>query len=164
MKNILTHTGTKLLILGVLAVLTFSSCTKNECEDIVCAPCPSSRLMVQYVDTLGGCEADFHSRASITAYSGAGFVTEEFSYNLSDSCTAGFLIQEDLSYILVSDSGWVNDTFVVLQFEYQPAQGITECCFCYPLSSVTFLLNGDTTVVSYPDGEYENVPLSRDIY
>jgi hypothetical protein len=137
---------------------------KDNCEDVICAPCPSSRLMVQYVDSTGNCDAAFYSNAMVYGFNPDNMSDTLFSWALSaDSCVAPFLIQEDVIYHLVSWTPAFRDTIQISDWEYQPGVEVTECCLCYPVEHADVWFNGDSTHVEWPEGEYENVPVVRPI-
>jgi hypothetical protein len=149
-------------LLGFCLVLLVSlaSCNKDVCEDAVCAPCPSSRFVIEYQDSTGACPAAFHSNARIYAINTTTLDTA-YAYNFSDSCQAGFLVQEELMYHIVSGS-W-KETIFITDFTYQEPLEVTECCLCYPVATVTVNVDGDTTTVDFPAGSYENTPMIRNL-
>lgn len=134
-------------------VLGLSSCEKDPCEDAICAACPSSRLVIQYQDSLGDCPPAFHANAWIT---GIDLVENDTTlrYNFSDSCQAGFLIRENYRYIV--SSGSYRDVIDIVDFDYQEPIEVTECCLCYPVEHVDLSINGDSVHVEFPAGKYEN--------
>lgn len=133
---------------------------KDDCEDILCEPCPSSRLVVRYVDNLGNCLPSFHQSAMVYAVN-ASTGDPLYNYSLADSCTATYLVQENVIYYLVSTNPAFADTIEVLDYEFQPGIEVSECCMCYPMEHSNILVNGDSVHVEFPDSAYTNDPLIR---
>ncbi len=142
--------------LAFVLVISITGCEDDPCEDAICGACPSSRLILNYQDSLGACPPTFHSNAIIK---GIDKLTGDttLSYNFSDSCTAGLLVREDYMYTITS--GTFRDTFDIVSFSRQEPISVTECCLCYPVNSLTYARNGDTAVVDFPTGQYDNDPL-----
>lgn len=150
-----------LFAFGIMIILVASSCKKDECEDIICQPCPSSRLVINYQDSTGACPAAFDASARIHAISLTDLSDTIYSYDFSDSCKATFLVQENVEYHLVATSPAYSEVIRVEEFSYQMPDTVSECCFCYPVSQVTLNIGGDTTLVDFPVGAYENDPVIR---
>jgi hypothetical protein len=144
----------------LFTVLVGAKC-KDDCKDIICEPCPSSKLVVRYEDSTGACPASFHAGAWVIGVNPNNNLDTIYKYNLSDSCTAAFLIQENIEYHVVSGS-WA-DTVLLGDFDFQPGVPVTECCLCYPLEHVNVWFNGDSSHVEFPEGAYENAPVVRTI-
>lgn len=144
------------LVLALVVVFSIASCEEDPCEDAICGACPSSRLMLEYQDSLGACVPSFHSDAVIK---GIDQLTGDttLTYNFSDSCTAGLLVRENYRYIITSGS-WQDEVDIV-SFERQDPINVTECCLCYPVSTLNVAINGDTSAVDFPTGQYDNTPL-----
>lgn len=142
----------------LFVALVFAACKQDPCEDVICAPCPSSRLVIEYQDSVGNCPATFDANARIYALreNGATFDTL-YSYDFSDSCRAGFLVQEDVEYHLMAPG--YSEIIKVDSYQYQNPVEVTECCLCYPVDSVMLNINGNTQIVTFPEGSYENTPL-----
>jgi hypothetical protein len=144
--------------LCLLLLIGLASCKQDPCEEEICAPCPSSRFVIAYQDSTGACPASFHANARVFAINTSSLDTV-YSYNFSDSCQVGFLVQEDLMYHVVSGS-W-KETVFITDYTYQEPLSVTECCLCYPVASVTVNVDGDTATVNFPAGSYENEPYIR---
>lgn len=141
-------------------LMSFSSCEPDPCEDAICAPCPSSRFVMMYQDSTGACPADFHSNAVVYAIDATTLDTA-YTYNFSDSCQVGFLVQEDLVYHLVSDN--FLDVIEFSSHTFQDPVMVTECCLCYPINTVDIGINGQVETVTFEAGEYENTPYVRSL-
>ncbi|MFN8394238.1 MAG: hypothetical protein U0176_06125 [Bacteroidia bacterium] len=151
----------KAILVAMSLLLVFvSSCKKDPCEDEICQPCPSSRVVFQYQDSSGGCIPSFHSSARVYALHSRTADTL-YSYSFSDSCTVGFLVTDSTVYHLVSTAHGVNDVISFDEKEYQDPIEVTECCLCYPVSHIHGKLNGQTLHVEFPAGQYENTPFIR---
>ena len=137
-----------------------TGCKKTECEDEICEPCPSSRLIFQYQDSTGGCDSVFSMNARVHAFEG-GATDTAYSYNFSDYCKAAFLVREGYTYHVVS--GTTRDTVVINGNTYQDPISVTECCLCYPAKTVDIVLNGDSMTVDFPTGAYDSNPKTRTI-
>ncbi|MEM1000125.1 MAG: hypothetical protein AAGN35_23925 [Bacteroidota bacterium] len=149
---------------GICLLLLFAlgSCEEDPCEEAICAPCPSSRFVVQYQDSTGACPAAFDGDAIVYAIRQSTQDTA-YTYNFSDSCEVGFLVQEDLVYNVVAPNYGFSDMVQITDFTYQDPINVTECCLCYPIASVSVMFGVDTATVSFPAGEYENVPFVRNL-
>jgi hypothetical protein len=146
-------------MVGLMSI-AMVGCDRNECKDVVCSPCPSSRFVMEYQDSLGNCIPAFNASARVFAISASNPLDTAYSYSFSDSCKAGFLIDEAMVYHVV---GGVNtrDVISFLDVKYQDPVEVTTCCLCYPVSTLSLSLNGDTIQVSMPAGSYENNPYVR---
>ncbi|MEM7038086.1 MAG: hypothetical protein AAF570_13970, partial [Bacteroidota bacterium] len=71
------------LFVAIATLLTFSACEPDPCEDAICAPCPSSRFVMQYEDSVGACLPAFHASAIVYAIDSLGDTL--YNYNFSDS-------------------------------------------------------------------------------
>lgn len=154
---------TTLALTGLLFIsLTAVKC-KDDCEDVVCAPCPSSRFLVKYVDNAGNCDPSFYANAKIIGLNVNSGDTV-YTYGLSsDSCVAGFLVQEDLVYHVVCSAPAFRDTVLIRDWEFQAGVEVKECCMCYPVEHADVWLGGDSTHVEWGDSSYENDPVIRPI-
>ena len=149
-----------LLWLGVLVMSSLLVGCKEECEDVVCSPCPSSRLVIEYRDsTTGACVPAFHSSAMVYAFDVDNPNDTVRRYNLADSCVARFIVQEDLFYHLVGAG--VRDTIVVDSFSYQEPVEVQECCLCYPIEHADIKINGVHQHVEWGAGNYDNTAIIR---
>lgn len=148
------------LLVALFLTVTVTSCEEDPCEDAICGACPSSRLMIQYQDSTGMCPPDFHTNAMV---SGVNLATSETlpTYNFGDSCATGLLIRENYEYTITS--GTYQDVIEVIDFSFQDPVEVTECCLCYPVSTLKIAINGDTSDVDFPAGQYDNNPLVIDI-
>ena len=144
------------LAVAFVLVVSFAGCEDDPCEDAICGACPSSRLMLEYQDSTGACVPTFHSDAVIK---GIDKLTGDttLSYNFSDSCTAGLLVRENYQYLITS--GTYADTVDIVDFSRQDPISVTECCLCYPVNSLQVAINGDTSQVDFPTGQYDNAPV-----
>lgn len=155
--------GPSLALAGLFFFTLAGVKCKDDCENIVCAPCPTSRFLVNYVDNLGNCDPAFYANAKVIGLNSTTGDTI-YSYGLSsDSCVAAFLIQENVTYHLVSWTPAFRDTISILDWEFQPGVEATECCLCYPVEHADIMIGGDSTHVEWPDSSYENVPITRTI-
>jgi len=152
--------STALSFLSALCLLFFlslalTSCEEDPCEDAVCASCPSSRVLVEYQDSTGACPPAFSAAGMVY---GIDLLTMDTAlrYNFSDSCMAGLILRENYRYVV--RSGTYSDVFDVLGFTYQEPLEVTECCLCYPVANVDLSINGDSTRIDFPTGEYQNTP------
>lgn len=161
MKQFWTKEFRGVLVLFLGAILLFSSCRKNDCEDVICAPCPSSRLVIQYQDSTGMCDVNFDASAKIYAISLANSQDTAYAYDFSDSCKAGFLVQDDVEYHLVASN--YAEVIRIERFTFQEPDIVTECCYCYPVDSVWLSIDGNTEAVVFPTGAYQNEALVRSI-
>ena len=141
--------------------MVFASCKKDECKDAVCAPCPSSRFVMEYQDSTGACPSGFHASAKVYAISAEDPTDTAYVYNFSDSCRVGFLVDENMVYHVRASSPTVHDVLYFAEYEYQEPLNVTDCCLCYPISKVSGVLNGDSVKVDYPTGKYENTGYVR---
>lgn len=143
------------LVLALVLVVSITSCEEDPCEDAICGACPSSRLLLEYQDSTGACVPTFHSNAVIK---GIDMLTGDttLTYNFSDSCMAGLLVRENYQYVI--SSGAYQDVVDIVSFERQDPISVTECCLCYPVSTLNVAINGDTSVVDFPTGQYDNTP------
>jgi hypothetical protein len=143
-------------VIALVLVVTVASCEEDPCEDAICGACPSSRLILEYQDSTGACVPSFHSNAVVK---GIDMLTGDttLTYNLSDSCVAGLLVRENYQYVI--SSGTYRDVIDIVSFNRQDPVEVTECCLCYPVSSLEYARNGDTAVVDYPTGQYDNDPV-----
>jgi hypothetical protein len=132
---------------------------KEECEDVICAPCPSSRLVLEYQDSAGACLPGFHATAMVYAFDKDSPGDTVRSYNLADSCVARFIVQEDLFYHLVGAG--VRDTIVIDSFSYQEPVEVTTCCLCYPVEHADIKINGVSKHVEWEVGKYDNTAVIR---
>ncbi len=149
-------------VAGLLFISLISAKCKHECEDIICDPCPNSRLRVEYVDSAGHCLVGLQNSAMVYGLSTTSGDTL-FSYTVSDSCNATFLIQDHVEYHFVA--GAFRDTISLKPgWEYQAGMEVSECCLCYPVKNADVIFGKDTTHVDWPVGEYENVPVTRTIF
>ena len=142
--------------LAFVLVISLASCEEDPCEDAICGACPSSRLLLEYQDSTGACIPTFHSDAVVQGIDATTGDTT-LSYNFSDSCTAGLLVRENYRYV-ISSGAWQQIVDIV-DFSQQDPVNVTECCLCYPVSTLTIAVDGDTSVVDYPTGQYDNVPV-----
>jgi hypothetical protein len=150
-------------ILALLLVTVFiSACKKDPCEDEICLPCPSSRIVLQYQDSTGNCIPSFHAQARVYALHSATLDTL-YSYGFSDSCQVGFLVADSVVYHLVSTAHGVDDVITLDEWEYQEPITVTECCLCYPVEHMHGKINGQALEIEFPAGEYENAPFIRTI-
>ena len=140
------------LLVGLLAL---TSCEKDNCEDAVCDPCTSSRLILQFQDSTGACLPSFHGSAWVKGIDLTSMDTT-LVYALGDSCTASLLVSENYAYTV--QSGAYTAEIELLDFDYQEPIEVNDCCNCYPVSWVDFSVNGDTARVNFPTGAYENDP------
>lgn len=139
---------------AVFVLSAWSGCHHNDCEDVICTPCPSSRLIIQYQDSTGRCDADFHAGTWIYALNREDHSDTLYRYNFSDSCQAAFLLQEDAFFKVVSP---VHEDFIQVEsYTYQEPLEITECCLCYPVATAEVNINGDVQTVTFTTGEYTN--------
>ncbi len=162
MKRHGSTSGAFFLSTAILCLLLVSACKKgNECRDVICDPCASSRLMIRYEDSTGACPASFHAGASIAAYSDTSFSNLKFTYNFSDSCLGAFLVEEDLVYVVLS--GTWGDTIVVDSFEYQDPVPMNNCCFCYPVEHAHIFINDSAVTVEFDSGIFDSQPVVRKI-
>lgn len=145
-----------------LLLLLVSACKKDPCETEICLPCPSSRIVMQYVDSSGSCLPTFHSSARVYALHSRTADTL-YSYTFSDSCQVGFLVADSVEYHLISTAHGVNDVITLDNWEYQEPINVTECCLCYPVSHIHGKLNGQALEIEFPVGQYENTPFIRTI-
>lgn len=159
MRNKISALSASLLACLFLA-LAVGACKKDPCKDEICLPCPSSRIVFQYEDSLGQCVPSFHAAARVYALHSRTADTL-YSYNFSDSCQVGFLIADSVVYHLVSTAHGVDDVIELEEWEYQEPVEVTECCLCYPVQHVHGKLNGQSLEISYPAGSYENAPFIR---
>lgn len=136
-------------------LFVLSSCEDDPCEDAICASCPSSRVIVQYQDSTGACPAAFSAAGMVY---GIDRLTNDTTlrYNFSDSCTVGMLLRENYRYVV--RSGSYTDVFDIMAFDFQEPISVTECCLCYPAASADVSINGDSTRIAFPTGEYDNAP------
>lgn len=155
MRNLKAFSFLTKISLALMLLFVMASCEEDPCEDAVCAACPSSRVLIQYEDSTGMCPAAFHAGATIQGIDMTSWDTT-LNYNFSDSCQAGLLVRENYRYIV--RSGGYMDMIDILSFTYQDPISVTECCLCYPAASVTLSIDGDTTVIDYPAGQYDNTP------
>jgi hypothetical protein len=151
MKSAFSFSG--LLLAGMLAL---SGCEEDVCKEAVCAPCPSSRFVMSYQDSLGQCPPAFAASARVYAISASNPTDTAYSYSFSDACKVGFLVDEDMVYHVRGTSPVVHDILYISEFEYQEPVAVTECCLCYPVGKVMGVLNGDSIQADYPAGRYEN--------
>lgn len=159
MNHKFSKLGITLSFAGLLFISLVAAKCKRECEDIICEPCPNSRLRVEYVDINGNCMTGFENTAMIYALNSKNPLDTLYSYTISDSCTAAYIIQEDVIYHLVAGS--FGDTIAFGNWEYQAGIPVTECCLCYPVDHADVYFNGDSTFVEWADSSYENVPVTR---
>lgn len=152
-----------LTFFSIVTLLNLSSCRPDECEDEICAPCPSSRLIMTYLDSTGACIPEFHSSAVVHAIRKTAPFDTAYSYNFSDSCRVGFLIQDDVDYHLVGNNPAITDIIEIESFDFQEPLAVTNCCLCYPVQTANILLNGQPISVAFVTGEYENVPQVRTV-
>jgi hypothetical protein len=144
----------------LFVVLIASACKKDPCETAICQPCPSSRMVFEYQDSLGNCVPSFHATARVYALHSRTADTL-YSYNFSDSCHVSFLIADSVVYHLVSTSPAVHDVITLDTWEYQDPLEVTECCLCYPVAHIHGMLNSQALEIEFPTGEYENVAFIR---
>lgn len=142
-------------------LLLLSGCKTDECKDAICAPCPSSRLVMEYQDSLGRCLPGFHSSAKVYAIHAENPTDTAYTYNFSDSCHVGFLVDENMVYHVKGSNPTTHDVIYFLGYEYQEPVNVTECCLCYPVLSVNALINSDSVTIDFPAGSYENAPYIR---
>jgi hypothetical protein len=83
------------------------------------------------------------------------------SYNLSDSCLARIIVQENMIYHLVAMG--VRDTIVVDSFSYQEPVEVVTCCLCYPIEHADIRINGKHQHVEWEVGKYDNTPIKRNL-
>jgi hypothetical protein len=148
------------IILCLLLVVT--SCKKDPCETEICLPCPSSRLVFQYVDSTGNCLPAFHASARVYAISNKTSDTL-YTYTFSDSCQVGFIVADSVTYHLVGSSPAVHDIIAIDSIAYQDPISVTECCLCYPAKYIKGTLNGVPLDVAFKLGDYVNEPYVRDL-
>jgi hypothetical protein len=144
----------------MLMAIIVSGCKKDPCETAICQPCPSSRIVFQYQDSLGHCATSLYANARVYALHSR---TNDslYSYTFSDSCHVSFLIADSVVYHVVSANPVVNDVIKIETVEYQEPLTVTECCLCYPAAHVHGKLNNSTLTVEFPTGAYENTPFVR---
>ncbi len=144
------------LPLAFALLFGLSACEEDPCEDAICAACPSSRVIIQYQDSTGACPADFSAAGNVVGFN-LNTNVADLNYAFSDSCTASLLLRENYRYTV--SSGTYSDEIEIIGFDFQEPVMVTECCLCYPASWVDLRINGDSTRVTYPDGEYDNQAL-----
>lgn len=157
MRNRSLFTSVSITLL-VFATALLVSCKPDECEDVICPPCPSSRFVVEYQDSLGNCVTSLQSNARIYGLRGGDTV---YNYGFTDSCLAGFLVQENLEYHVVATNPALMDVIVIDSFGFQPGVENTTCCLCYPVSTIKASINSDQATINFPDSMYENTPYVR---
>lgn len=150
------------LFASLLLVMLVSACKKDPCETAICQPCPSSKVVFTYQDSLGHCVTSLYSSARVYALQSRTLDTL-YSYSFSDSCHVSFLIADSVVYHVVSASPAVNDVIKLETVEYQDPINVTECCLCYPADHVHGKLNNSTLSVEFPAGAYENTPFVRSL-
>jgi hypothetical protein len=116
---------------------------------------------MEYQDSLGNCLPGFHASARVYAIAAENPADTAYSYSFSDSCEAGFLIDEEMVYHVVASSPATHDVISVVGYDYQDPISVTECCLCYPVNTVDLLVNGDSVTVTLPTGSYESTPYIR---
>ena len=159
MRNRFSAVSASVIALLMLTILV-GACKKDPCETEICQPCPSSRIVMQYVDSAGACVPSFHAAARVYALHSRTNDTL-YTYGFSDSCQVGFLIADSVVYHLVSTAHGVNDVITLETWEYQEPINVTECCLCYPVEHVHGMLNNSTLHVEFPAGQYESTPVVR---
>lgn len=159
MRKRLTAITASIFALLLLMIMA-SSCKKDPCETEICQPCPSSRIVMKYVDSLGNCVPSFHASARVYALHSTSLDTL-YTYTFSDSCQVGFLVADSVVYHLVSTAHGVDDVIMLDSWEYQDPISVTECCLCYPVDHVHGKLNAQDLEIAFPTGEYENTPFVR---
>jgi len=157
MRNRSLFTSSFFTLLVFVATL-LASCKPDECEDVVCPPCPSSRFVIEYQDSLGNCVTSLQSNARIFGIRGGDTI---YDYTFSDSCKAGFLVQENLEYHVVASNPALMDVIVIDSFGFQAGVENTTCCLCYPVSTIKASINNDAASITFPDSMYENTPYVR---
>jgi hypothetical protein len=161
MRNRFPAVKASLFALFLLGLLV-SACKKDPCETEICLPCPSSRIVMEYVDSTGNCLPSFHASARVYALHSRTADTL-YTYTFSDSCKVGFLVADSVEYHLVSALHGVNDVITLDTWEYQEPINVTECCLCYPVDHMHGKLNGQSLEIEFPVGQYENTPFIRTI-
>ena len=151
-----------MLLASLFMVLGLSACKKDPCVTEVCLPCPSSRFVMEYQDSTGNCVPSFHASARVYAINNTSLDTA-YTYNFSDSCQVGFIVDETMTYHVYGGNPVQHDVIVFEEIEYQEPINITECCLCYPVGHVHGMLNGQEFNQTFKAGGYENEPFIRTI-
>ena len=151
MKSVFSFSA--LLLAGIFVL---SGCEKDVCKDAVCAPCPSSRFVMSYQDSVGACPTAFAASARVYAISASNPTDTAYVYNFSDACKVGFLVDENMVYHVDATNPVLHDILYISEYEYQEPVKVTDCCLCYPVGHVHAVLNGDSITAEYPVGLYEN--------
>lgn len=151
-----------LSLLALVLTISLAACKKDPCETEICQPCPSSRLVMNYVDSTGQCIPAFHASARVVAIDNETSDTL-YTYGFSDSCQVGFLVDEKVTYHLWGSNPAVHDVISIETMEYQEPINVTECCLCYPVSKVQGKFNGQDLQVDFIGGQYTNEPFIRSL-
>ena len=149
------------LTLLFLAASNLSSCKKNECEDVLCTPCPGSQFVIEYRDSLDSCISGLKNGTRIYAFRNNDMNDTIYSYDFSGECTATFLVEKGIMYHVVNQALGLMDEIHIEDFEYQGPIEITSCCLCYPVAHIHGHINGEEETVNWPDGEYASTPFVR---
>ena len=147
-----------LFFLPLLLGLAVTGCETNNCQEVICAPCPSSRFVIQYVDSTGQCISPSTPDGMIYAFMQGNTSDTLYSYSFNDSCTASFIIEKNMMYHVKAGTD-IDHTVRIDGFTFQEPIWATECCACYPVDSLSVNTDGvtDETIV-FPASSYENDP------
>ena len=145
---------TLLFCLPLALIFLATSCDELNCQEEICAPCPSSRFTVQYQDAAGNCLSDLNPAGMVYAME-TGSTDTLYSYSFTDSCSVGFIIEAGLEYH-VTGGGVINDVIQIGEFDFQEPVWVTECCACYPVNALSVTRNGDPIDVTFPAESYVN--------
>lgn len=161
-KVSLTATYYRFLALTLIACTFFlSACDNNDCEDVVCAPCQNSRLLVQYQDSTGACPSGLSENARIVGLRSGNMTDTVYNYGLSANCMAAFILDSNVVFKVVSTNPAFEDVLSIGDFGFQPGVEVSTCCLCYPVDSLSATLNGNAIQTVFNTGQYDSNPFIR---
>ena len=146
-----------LFFLPLLLGIAVTSCDNNNCQEEVCAPCPSSRFVIQYQDSTGACLSSSTPTGMVYAFHHGNMMDTLYTYSFNDSCTASFIIEENMMYQVMTGTNYSHEV-MIHGFSFQEPIWVTECCPCYPVDSLTVHVDGSHQTLAFPAESYENDP------
>ena len=138
----------------------FTACDDTDCSEVICTPCPSTRLFLRYEDSTG-CYMPANPAGWVTALDATTGDTL-YQYAWQDSCEVSFIVDRDVEYVVTG--GTVDEHIHFEDFTWQePVFEGNECCPCYPIEEIHVDIGSDHLDVDFPEGSFTNEPIVRTV-